>query len=244
MLPGYSGILGQWLSRGGTYVLANIRGGGEYGPRWHTQAMRGNRHKVYEDFAAVARDLVERGITTAGQLGARGGGTNGGLLIGVMLTRYPELFGALVCSAPLLDLKRFHLLLDGRLWVEEYGDPDNPDDWAYMAEFSPCQNISADAHYPPLLMTTSMHERVHPAHARKMTLALEADGHPVYYYENIEGDHPGAANKAQAAFRFALEYSFLWRMLGEPTRWPPPKPWAKPSTTSTPGTPVSSRDTG
>ena len=199
-------------------MLANIRGGGEYGPRWHTQAMRGNRHKVYEDFAAVARDLVERGITTAGQLGARGGGTNGGLPIGVMLTRYPKLFGALVCSAPLLDLKRFHLLLAGRIWVEEYGDPDNPDDWAHMAEFSPCQNISADADYPPLLITTSMRDdQVHPAHARKMTLALEADGHPVYYYENIEGDHPGAANKEQAAFRYALEYSFLWRVLGGPT---------------------------
>src|SRR4029077_14103474 len=124
-----------------TYVLANTRGGGEYGPRWHTQAMRENRHLVYEDFAAVAQDLVTRGITTAAQLGAQGG-SNGGLLMGVMLTRYPELFGALVCSVPLLDMKRSHLLLAGASWVAEYGDPDNPDDWAFMEPFSPYRNIA------------------------------------------------------------------------------------------------------
>jgi prolyl oligopeptidase len=213
--PGYGGVLGRlWLARGGTYVLANIRGGGEYGPTWHTQAMRENRHLVYEDFAAVARDLVDRGVTTVPQLAAQGG-SNGGLLMGVMLTRYPEFFGALVCSVPLLDMKRFHLLLAGASWVAEYGDPDNPDDWAFMAEFSPYQNISGEAHYPALLMTTSTRDdRVHPGHARKMTAALEAAGHRVRYYENIEGGHAGAADNAQTAFKSALSYEFLWQVLG------------------------------
>lgn len=213
--PGYDGVLGRlWLSRGGTYVLANIRGGGEYGPGWHTQAMREGRHKVAEDFAAVARDLVNRGITSVGQLGAQGG-SNGGLLMGIMLTKYPELFGALVCQVPLLDMKRFHLLLAGASWVAEYGDPDDPDDWAFISEYSPYQNISSDKRYPPVLITTSTRDdRVHPGHARKMTAALEAAGHPVWYYENIEGGHAGAADNAQTAFKSALSYSFLHRMLG------------------------------
>jgi prolyl oligopeptidase len=212
--PGYAGVLGRlWLARGGTYVLANIRGGGEYGPTWHTQAMRENRHLVYEDFAAVASDLVDRGITTVESLGAQGG-SNGGLLMGVMLTRYPELFGALVCSVPLLDMRRFHLLLAGASWMAEYGDPDNPDDWAFIAEYSPYQNISADRRYPPVLITTSTRDdRVHPAHARKMTAALEDLGHPVQYYENIEGGHAGAADNAQTAFKSALIYEYLWSML-------------------------------
>jgi prolyl oligopeptidase len=214
--PGYAGVLGRlWLSRGGTYVLANIRGGGEYGPRWHTQAMREGRHLVYEDFAAVAADLVARGITTVDQLAAQGG-SNGGLLMGVMLTRYPELFGALVCSVPLLDMKRYHLLLAGASWVAEYGNPDDPDDWAFIAEYSPYQNISADRQYPALLMTTSTRDdRVHPGHARKMTAALEAAGHRVRYYENVEGGHAGAADNAQTAFRSALIYEFLHRTLGD-----------------------------
>lgn len=212
--PSYAGVLGRlWLSRGGTYVLANIRGGGEYGPTWHTQAMRENRHLVYEDFAAVARDLVARGITTVEQLGAQGG-SNGGLLMGVMLTRYPELFGALVCSVPLLDMRRFHLLLAGASWMAEYGDPDDPDDWEFISKYSPYQNISADRRYPPVLITTSTRDdRVHPGHARKMTAALEDAGHPVHYYENIEGGHAGAADNAQTAFRSALIYEFLWSML-------------------------------
>jgi prolyl oligopeptidase len=212
--PGYSGVLGRlWLARGGTYVLANIRGGGEYGPGWHTQAMREGRHKVAEDFAAVATDLVARGITTVEQLGAQGA-SNGGLLMGIMLTKYPERFGALVCSVPLLDMKRYHLLLAGASWVAEYGDPDNPDDWEYISEYSPYQNISATRKYPPVLMTTSTRDdRVHPGHARKMTAALEAAGQPVFYYENIEGGHAGAADNEQVAFKSALTYSFLWQML-------------------------------
>ncbi len=213
--PGYGGVLGRlWLSRGGTYVLANIRGGGEYGPGWHTQAMRAGRHKVAEDFAAVARDLVARGITTADLLGAQGG-SNGGLLMGIMMTRYPELFGALVCQVPLLDMKRFHLLLAGASWVAEYGDPDDPDDWAFISEYSPYQNISTEKGCPPVLMTTSTRDdRVHPGHARKMTAALEEAGHTVWYYENIEGGHAGAADNAQTAFKSALSFSFLHRELG------------------------------
>ncbi|WP_191496032.1 prolyl oligopeptidase family serine peptidase [Mycobacterium simulans] len=212
--PSYSGVLGRlWLARGGTYVLANIRGGGEYGPGWHTQAMREGRDKVAEDFVAVADDLVNRGITTVQQLGAQGG-SNGGLLMGIMLTKYPEKFGALVCSVPLLDMKRYHLLLAGASWMAEYGDPDNPDDWAFISEYSPYQNISADRKYPPILMTTSTRDdRVHPGHARKMTAALEAAGHRVWYYENIEGGHGGAADNEQLAFKSALTYSFLHRML-------------------------------
>lgn len=213
--PSYSGVLGRlWLARGGTYVLANIRGGGEYGPSWHTQAMREGRHKVAEDFVAVADDLVKRGITTVSQLGAQGG-SNGGLLIGIMLTKYPEKFGALVSSVPLLDMKRYHLLLAGASWMAEYGDPDNPDDWQFISEYSPYQSISPDRKYPPILMTTSTRDdRVHPGHARKMTAALAAAGHRVWYYENIEGGHGGAADNEQLAFKAALTYSFLWRMLG------------------------------
>jgi prolyl oligopeptidase len=212
--PAYDGVLGRlWLARGGTYAVANIRGGGEYGPGWHTQAMREGRHKVAEDFATVATDLVKRGITTVEQLGARGG-SNGGLLMGIMLTKYPQKFGALVCDVPLLDMKRYHLLLAGASWVAEYGDPDNPADWEFISEYSPYQNISATRQYPPVLMTTSTRDdRVHPGHARKMTAALEAAGQQVWYYENIEGGHAGAADNEQLAFKSALSYSFLWRML-------------------------------
>lgn len=213
--PGYDGVLGRlWLARGGSYVLANVRGGGEYGPGWHTQAMREGRHKVAEDFAAVAADLVDRGVTTVEQLGAQGG-SNGGLLMGVMLTGYPQLFGALVCQVPLLDMRRFHLLLAGASWMAEYGNPEDPADWEFISQYSPYHHISAAAHYPPVLITTSTRDdRVHPGHARKMTAALQAAGHRVYYYENIEGGHAGAADNAQVAFKSALSFSFLWQMLG------------------------------
>ncbi|MGW0045002.1 prolyl oligopeptidase family serine peptidase [Rhodococcus sp. NPDC003348] len=214
MLPGYSGALGRgWLERGGTYVVANIRGGGEYGPDWHTQALKAGRHKAFEDFAAVARDLVARGVTTAAQLGAQGG-SNGGLLMGVMLTRYPELFGAIVCQVPLLDMRRYHLLLAGASWMAEYGDPDDPDEWEFISAYSPYQNADPDRTYPPVLITTSTRDdRVHPGHARKMTARLEEQGHRVWYYENIEGGHGGAADNAQLAFKSALAYEFLWRTL-------------------------------
>jgi prolyl oligopeptidase len=136
--------------------------------------------------------------------------------MGIMLTKYPELFGALVCSVPLLDMKRYHLLLAGASWVAEYGNPDDAGDWAFISEYSPYQNISADRDYPALLMTTSTRDdRVHPGHARKMTAALEEAGHRVRYYENVEGGHAGAADNAQTAFRSALIYEFLHRMLGD-----------------------------
>ncbi|MFD6674591.1 prolyl oligopeptidase family protein [Rhodococcus zopfii] len=214
MVPAYGGGVGRaWLERGHTYVIANIRGGGEYGPTWHTQALKENRHKVFEDFAAVAKDLVARGITTAEQLGIQGG-SNGGLLMGVMLTRYPSLFGAIVCQVPLLDMRRYHLLLAGASWMAEYGDPDNPDEWAFLKKYSPYQNVDPDATYPPILITTSTRDdRVHPGHARKMVARLEEQGHSVRYYENIEGGHGGAADNAQAAFKSALTFTFLEEVL-------------------------------
>ncbi|WP_024801869.1 prolyl oligopeptidase family protein [Nocardia sp. BMG51109] len=214
--PAYSGASGMgWLERGGTWVMTNIRGGGEYGPEWHTQVQKENRHKVYEDFSSIARDLVARGITTPQQLGAVGG-SNGGLLMGVMLTRYPELFGAIVCQVPLLDMKRYHLLLAGASWVAEYGDPDIPEEWEYLSEYSPYQNTSADRTYPPILLTTSTRDdRVHPGHARKMAARLTEQGHTIWYHENIEGGHGGAADNKQLAFQAALIYEFFTQMLIE-----------------------------
>jgi prolyl oligopeptidase len=210
LIPGYAGAVGRlWLARGGNYVLANIRGGGEYGPGWHTQTMGAGRHLVAEDFAAVATDLVARGITTAEQLGADGGSA-GGLLMGIMLTQYPQLFGALVCDAPVLDMRRYPLMGVGAASVVEFGDPDDPGDWEFMAKYSPYHNISAETRYPPVLMTAAIDDdRVQPGHARKMTAALQAAGHRVLYYERIEGGHGGAANTAQAAFNVALQYEFL-----------------------------------
>ncbi|RDI52141.1 prolyl oligopeptidase family serine peptidase [Nocardia mexicana] len=214
--PAYSGASGMgWLERGGTWVMTNIRGGGEYGPEWHTQAQKENRYKVYEDFSSIARDLVTRGITTPQQLGAVGG-SNGGLLMGVMLTRYPELFGAIVCQVPLLDMKRYHLLLAGASWVAEYGDPDDPKEWEYISEYSPYQNTRADRTYPPILLTTSTRDdRVHPGHARKMAARLAEEGHTTWYHENIEGGHGGAADNKQMAFQAALIYEFFTQMLME-----------------------------
>ncbi|MBF5002045.1 S9 family peptidase [Nocardia sp. BSTN01] len=217
--PGYSGASGMgWLERGGTWVMANIRGGGEYGPEWHTQVQKANRYKVYEDFSSVAKDLVARDITTAGQLGAVGG-SNGGLLMGVMLTRYPELFGAIVCQVPLLDMKRYHLLLAGASWIAEYGDPDKPEEWEYISRYSPYQRaMAADPArpYPPILLTTSTRDdRVHPGHARKMAALLESQGRTVWYHENIEGGHGGAADNKQMAFQSALIYEFFTQMLIE-----------------------------
>jgi prolyl oligopeptidase len=212
--PAYSGIIGRgWLARGGTYVLANIRGGGEYGPDWHHSALRENRPRAYEDFAAVAADLVDRGITSVPQLAAEGG-SNGGLLMGVMLTRYPTRFGAIVCQVPLLDMRRYHELLAGASWMAEYGDPDNEADWAYLKEFSPYQNVRSGQKYPPVLFATSTRDdRVHPGHARKMMARMLEYGYDVGYYENVEGGHGGAADNAQLAFKWALVLEFLWRRL-------------------------------
>lgn len=214
LTPGYSGGMGRsWLTRGGVYVVANIRGGGEYGPTWHQAALKQHRGRAYEDFAAVARDLIERGITSPAHLGVQGG-SNGGLLTGNMLTQYPELFGAVVVQVPLLDMQRYHLLLAGASWEAEYGNPDDPAEWAFLQTFSPYHLFDAERTYPPVLFTTSTKDdRVHPGHARKMAAKMLAAGKDVTSYENIEGGHGGAATNSQAAHMAALAYRFLWQRL-------------------------------
>ncbi len=213
MLPRYSGGTGAaWLERGGVYVVANIRGGGEFGPAWHQAALKEHRNKAYEDFAAVAEDLVERGITSPAHLGIMGG-SNGGLLMGNMLTDYPQLFKAVVCQVPLLDMKRFNKLLAGASWMGEYGDPDT-EDWAYLQRYSPYHKVRADQDLPRVLfMTSTRDDRVHPGHARKMAARMLEQGHDLLYFENIEGGHGGAADNKQAARMWALAYTFLWNEL-------------------------------
>ena len=210
----YAGGVGRaWLSAGGRYALANIRGGGEYGPTWHEAALRENRHRAYEDFEAVARDLIERKVTTAEQLGIMGG-SNGGLLVGNMYVRSPELFGAVVCQVPLLDMKRYSHLLAGASWMAEYGDPDLPSDWEFIRTFSPYHLVERGRRYPPmLLMTSTRDDRVHPGHARKMAARLSEFGYDVTYWENMEGGHAGAADAPQQATMSALSYIFLRRRL-------------------------------
>jgi prolyl oligopeptidase len=223
LLPAYDGIIGRgWLARGGTYVVANIRGGGEYGPDWHQAALRERRPRAFEDFAAVAADLVTRGLTTPGQLGIEGW-SNGGLLTGVMLIRYPALFGAVVAGVPLLDMRRYHKLLAGASWMAEYGNPDLEADWAFLREYSPYHNIRVGQPYPPVLfLTSSRDDRVHPGHARKMAGRLRQHGYDVSYYENVEGGHGGAADNEQHAFNSALVLEFLWRKLtGRPPEMVP-----------------------
>ena len=211
--PGYSGVNGKgWIEKGGVYAVANIRGGGEYGPRWHQAALKENRHKAYEDFAAVAEDLVARKITSPKHLGVEGG-SNGGLLTGNMLTQYPELFGAVVIEVPLLDMKRYSHLLAGASWMAEYGDPDTAD-WDYIKTFSPYHLFDAKRDYPPtMIWTTTRDDRVHPAHARKMMAKMEAAGKDVRYFENVEGGHGAGATNAQAARVQALTFAFLWKEL-------------------------------
>jgi prolyl oligopeptidase len=215
LAPVYMGGAGAaWMERGGVYVQANIRGGGEYGPEWHQAAMKQKRQTAYDDLAAVAEDLVRRGVATSKTLGVMGG-SNGGLLTSVMLTQHPELFGAVVSRVPLTDMKRYHKLLAGASWMSEYGDPDDADDWAALAKYSPFHNIRKDAAYPPVFYTTSTKDdRVHPAHARKMVAKLERLGHTPLYYENIEGGHGGAADVKQRAYVSALVFTFLGTRLG------------------------------
>ncbi|MFI8341733.1 prolyl oligopeptidase family protein [Streptomyces sp. NPDC085639] len=215
MVPQYSAVTGRaWLARGGTYVVAGIRGGHEYGPGWHKAALGANRVRAYEDFAAVARDLTARDITTPAQLGIEGG-SNGGLLMGAMLTRDPELFGAVVAHVPLLDMLRFHKLLAGASWIAEYGDPDSPADRPHLERISPYHQVRADGPaYPPLLLLTSTRDdRVHPGHARKMAARLREHGHPVLFHEHLGGGHAGATDHRQTAFNEALVHTFLWERL-------------------------------
>ena len=214
LTPGYrAGMGAAWLERGGVYVLANIRGGGEFGPIWHQAAIKENRQRAYDDFLAVAEDLIRRRVTDAEHLGIQGG-SNGGLLVGVAMTQRPDLFGAVVSQVPLLDMQRYHRLLAGASWMSEYGNPDDPKEWAYIQRYSPYQNLVEDRRYPrTLLMTSTRDDRVHPGHARKMAAKLMGLKQPTLYYENIEGGHGGAANNQQKAYMDALAYTFLWEHL-------------------------------
>jgi prolyl oligopeptidase len=215
MLSSYSAVTGAaWLEPGGVYVLANIRGGGEFGPAWHQAALKENRQAAYDDFIAVAEDLILRNVTSPRYLGIRGG-SNGGLLVGNMLTQRPDLFGAAVCAVPLLDMQRYNKLLAGASWMAEYGDPDQPDQWAFLQRYSPYHNVVPFRAYPRTLFVTSTRDdRVHPAHARKMVARMLQQEHDVLYYENIEGGHGGAADNPQRAFMDALQFLFLQRELG------------------------------
>jgi prolyl oligopeptidase len=229
--PAYSGTVGRaWLerrtnglpgdggetphSRGGVYVVANIRGGGEYGPAWHRAALKENRHKAYQDFAAVARDLISRGVTSRERLGCVGG-SNGGLLVGNMLTQYPELFGAISCGVPLLDMRRYTKLSAGHSWIAEYGDPDVPDQWDYIRTFSPYHLLKDGVEYPEtFIWTATSDDRVGPVQARKMAARMLAMGIPnVWFHEALEGGHAGASDNRQAAALQARSQHFLWKAL-------------------------------
>ncbi|MGX9219918.1 prolyl oligopeptidase family serine peptidase [Massilia varians] len=214
--PSYGAISGSaWLEDGGVYVVANIRGGGEFGPGWHQAALKQDRQRAFDDFIGVAEDLVARKITSPRRLGIMGG-SNGGLLVGAVLTQRPELFNAVVCQVPLLDMRRYHLLLAGASWMGEYGDPDDPAEWAWIARYSPYHRVRAGQRYPRVLFTTSTRDdRVHPGHARKMAARMLEQGHEVLYWENLEGGHAGAADNAQTARMWALTWTFLRRQLGK-----------------------------
>ncbi|HJV98036.1 MAG TPA: prolyl oligopeptidase family serine peptidase [Arthrobacter sp.] len=233
--PAYSGTVGRaWLerrtggssgaasevpgaaahSRGGVYVVANIRGGGEYGPGWHRAALQENRHRAYEDFAAVARHLISRGVTSRERLGCVGG-SNGGLLVGNMLTSYPELFGAVSCGVPLLDMRRYTKLSAGHSWIAEYGDPDVAEQWDFIRTFSPYHLLKDGVEYPEtFIWTATSDDRVGPVQARKMAARMLAMGIPnVWFHEALEGGHAGASDNRQAAALQARSQHFLWRTL-------------------------------
>jgi len=214
-LPWYSGVFGKsWLEPGGVLVLANLRGGGEFGPQWHQAAKRENKQRTWDDLAAVAEDLIGRGITSAPQLGILGG-SQGGLLVLATMVQRPELFGAVVAQVPLADMLRFHRLLAGASWIAEYGNPDDPRDREFIARYSPLQNLRAGVTYPrTFLYTSTRDDRVHPGHARRMAARMQALGHDVLSYENVEGGHSAAANNEQAARKWAQTFRFLWRQLG------------------------------
>lgn len=221
MTPAYSGVTGRgWLERRttdgrhGVYVLANIRGGGEYGPAWHQAALHANRHRAYEDFAAIAQDLVERGVTRPELLGCTGR-SNGGLLVGNMLTQYPHLFGAISCGVPLLDMKRYTKLSAGYSWIAEYGDPDKPEEWEYVRTFSPYHRLQEGVEYPKtLIWTATSDDRVGPVQARKMAARMKAMGvENVWFHEALEGGHAGASDNRQAARMHAMSQEFVWKAL-------------------------------
>ena len=214
MRPSYSGLRGKlWLERGGAFVLANIRGGGEFGPKWHQAGLKTKRQVVYDDFIAVGEWLIDHKLTSPEHLGIQGG-SNGGLLMGVMLTQRPDLWNAVIVQVPLLDMLRFHLLLAGASWVGEYGSPEVPEEREWLEKMSPYHNFDADADYPePFFVTSTKDDRVHPGHARKMAKLFEAAGKPFLYYENIDGGHSAAANQQETAKRVALEFTYLTEKL-------------------------------
>lgn len=214
MSPSYSGTIGRlWLEQGGAYVLANIRGGGEFGPDWHQAGLKLNRQRIYDDFIAVGEDLVATGLTSPDKLGIMGG-SNGGLLMGVMLNQRPDLWNAVVIQVPLLDMLRYHLLLAGASWVDEYGSPDVPEERAFLEGISPYQNFDPALVYPaPFFVTSTKDDRVHPGHARKLAAKFKEAGLPFYYYENIDGGHSAASNQVERARRIALEFTYLKKQL-------------------------------
>jgi prolyl oligopeptidase len=214
MTPFYSGIVGKiWLRKGGVYALANIRGGGEFGPAWHEAALKTHRQKAYDDFLAVAKDLIQRKITSPRHLGIMGG-SNGGLLVGAAFTEKPNLFNAVVCQVPLLDMLRYTHIGAGASWIAEYGDPQDPKMAAAISRYSPYQNVKPGVHYPQVFFLSSKDDdRVAPAHARKMAAKMESFGDPVFYYETSDGGHHEAANLEKAAKEYALEYAYLFERL-------------------------------
>jgi prolyl oligopeptidase len=215
LTPGYSGTVGRiWLGQGGIYVVANIRGGGEFGPAWHDAALKTNRQRAFDDFAAVAADLVRRGLTTPKQLGIMGG-SNGGLLVSTVMVQRPELLGAVVCQVPLIDMIAYTHIGAGASWVGEYGDPANADERAAILSYSPYQNVKADGKYPPVFfITATSDDRVSPVHARKMAAKMLEQGHEVLFYENTDGGHAAAADHRQQAEMTALSFVYLADKLG------------------------------
>ncbi len=212
--PSYSATRGKlWLENGGIYVLANIRGGGEYGPKWHQAGLKTNRQVIYDDFISVAENLIEKKLTSPKHLGIEGG-SNGGLLMGVMFTQRPDLFNAVVCAVPLLDMLRYDKLLAGASWVGEYGSPSIPEERAFLESISPYHNIDSKTDYPEVFFVTSTKDdRVHPGHARKTAKRFEDQGHDFLYYENIDGGHSAAANLKETAKRLALQHVYLMQKL-------------------------------
>jgi prolyl oligopeptidase len=217
--PQHGALAGRmWISRGGVLAISNLRGGGEFGPRWHQSALRENRQRAYDDYFAIAEKMIADGITSPEKLGALGR-SNGGLLLGVAMTQRPDLFAALDIGAPLLDMKRYNHLLAGASWMGEFGNPDVPEDWEFIKKYSPYQNLVEGKEYPKVFFYTStLDDRVHPGHARKMAAKMDDMDQDFFYYENIEGGHGGTSNQEQLAMRTALEYAYFVRML-MPTVW-------------------------
>jgi prolyl oligopeptidase len=213
-LPVYDPIVGKlWLERGGVYAVANIRGGGEFGPAWHEAALKQNRQRAYDDYFAVAEALIKDGVTSPRRLGAYGR-SNGGLLMGVAMTQRPDLWNAVVVESPLLDMLRYHKLPAGASWIGEYGDPEIPAEAAWIAPYSPYQNLKAGVKYPLAYITTSTKDdRVHPGHARKFAARLSALDAPYLYYENLDGGHANGADPKANARRWAMHYVYLSRQL-------------------------------